>query len=79
MLYAIRDRRAGIQPAGPEGLVGRPLSENQTPKFKKDARLGISIDPSDCDDTAAPQKVLMSSSTNRAWGDPTTFGMLELE
>ena len=48
-------------------------------RFKKGDKIGISVDPSDCDDINAPQKVLMSSSINRAWGDPTTFGFLELE
>lgn len=47
--------------------------------FKKSDKIGISVDPSDCDDINSPQKVLMSSSSNRAWGDPTTFGILELE
>jgi hypothetical protein len=79
LLYATRDRRVGVQQARPEGLVGRPLPEKAIPKLKKDAALGISIDPSDCDDANTPQKVLMSSSTSRAWGDPTTFGILELE
>jgi hypothetical protein len=48
-------------------------------KLQKGAKFGISIDPSDTDDTALPQKVLMSSSSDRVWGDPTTFGVLELQ
>jgi len=41
--------------------------------------LGISADLSDTDDVAAPQKCFLSSSVDRAWGDPTTFGALELK
>ncbi len=42
-------------------------------------KLGISIEVSDCDDEKMPQETLMSSSVNRVWGDPTTFGILELK
>ena len=47
--------------------------------FAKGRRFGISIDVSDTDDVRAPQKCLLSTSTNRVWGDPTTFGILELK
>ena len=79
LLFALRDKRVGIQPVRPAGLIGHPLSGKIAPKFKAGFKFGISIDPSDSDDINAPQKVLMSSSTNRVWGDPTTFGILELE
>ena len=42
-------------------------------------KMGIMIDVGDTDDLANPQKALMSTSVNRVWGDPTTFGVLELE
>ena len=66
VLYASRNKAAGAQAVKPVGLIAGD-------------KLGVSVDPSDCDDANAPQKVLMSSSTNRVWGDPTTFGILELE
>ncbi len=51
----------------------------QTIAWTKGLRLGLSVDPSDCDDPAVPQKVLMSSSgENRIWGDPTQFGFVLL-
>ncbi|MCX5715581.1 MAG: hypothetical protein NTV07_01725 [Candidatus Omnitrophica bacterium] len=45
----------------------------------KGFRMGIMADVGDTDDKANPQKSLMSTSVNRVWGDPTTFGVLELE
>jgi hypothetical protein len=48
-------------------------------KLEKGLRLGVMVDPSDCDKANVPQESLMSSSTNRVWGDPTTFGILELQ
>jgi len=47
--------------------------------FQAGDRFGISIDLSDTDDVRMPQKCLMSTSSNRVWGDPTTFGVLELQ
>jgi hypothetical protein len=41
--------------------------------------MGISVELSDTDDPAAPQKCMLSLSLDRAWGDPTTFGVLELK
>ncbi|PIR65604.1 MAG: hypothetical protein COU52_03340 [Candidatus Omnitrophica bacterium CG10_big_fil_rev_8_21_14_0_10_43_8] len=66
VLYASRDTR-------------QPVNLRRSVWFKNGDKFGISVDPSDCDDPAAPQKVLMSSSVSRAWGDPTTFGILELK
>ena len=45
--------------------------------FHPGYRMGISVEASDTDTLEAPQKCLISSSLNRAWGDPTTFGFLE--
>lgn len=42
-------------------------------------QLGIFIDTSDCDEVSNPQESLISSSEERIWGDPTTFGVLELK
>ena len=55
------------------------VSKTLPKRFSKGMRLGISVDPSDTDSPAAPQKLMMSTSRNRAWGDPTTFGILELK
>ena len=41
-------------------------------------RMGISIDGSDTDNPDRPQKCLLSTSLDRQWGNPTTFGILEL-
>jgi len=79
VLYASRDRMVGIQATKPAGLIGQVPKEKPASWFKADDKFGISVDPSDCDDVNAPQKVLMSSSTNRVWGDPTTFGELDLK
>ena len=48
-------------------------------KFESGMKFGISVDASDTDDPSKPQKALMSSSKDRIWGDPTTFGILELK
>ncbi|MFH1848166.1 MAG: sugar-binding protein [Candidatus Omnitrophota bacterium] len=41
--------------------------------------IGIMVDVGDTDDGNTPMKCLMSTSNNRIWGDPTTFGILRLE
>ena len=79
VLYASKDKAVGVDPKKPVGIIGQPLDEKQSYVFKKGDKFGVSADPSDCDDPAAPQKVLMSSSVDRMWGDPTIFGALELE
>jgi len=40
---------------------------------------GYSVDGADCDDKKAPQKLIMSSSKERGWGDPTTFNVIKLK
>ena len=40
--------------------------------------LGFSIDGSDCDDPNASQKMLITTSLERIWGDPTTFNVIKL-
>ena len=46
-------------------------------KFFTGYRMGISLEASDTDDSESPQKCLLSSSIDRSWGNPTTFGFLE--
>jgi len=55
------------------------LESGPETELKKGFKFGISIDPSDGDNKKIPQESLMSSSTDRVWGDPTTFGILELK
>ena len=52
--------------------AGQPPSQ-----FFQGYRMGISIEGSDTDSSETPQKCLISSSLDRIWGDPTTFGFLE--
>jgi len=47
--------------------------------FTKGAKFGVSIEASDTDQVSKPQETLISSSVTRKWGNPTTFGTLELE
>ncbi len=64
----------------PVSFLFTTSKRNQTERiFKLGDRYGVSIDMSDTDDARAPQKSLLSTSTNRIWGDPTTFGILELK
>lgn len=48
-------------------------------RFREGMRIGYSIDGSDCDEPNAPQKLLISTSKERIWGDPTTFHIISLE
>ncbi len=52
-------------------------NEGNPPKtFYSGYQMGISVEASDTDDPRYPQKTLMSTSLERVWGDPTTFGYL---
>ncbi|MFH1779079.1 MAG: sugar-binding protein [Candidatus Omnitrophota bacterium] len=73
----------------PKGVLFSKLNEdrkveaeplNELPKrFSKGMKMGIGIDPSECDGLNEPQKLMMSSAKERIWGDPTTFIILELK
>lgn len=63
----------------PTTLLFATAKKGKEISFAKGKRFGISIDTSDTDDPRVPQKCLLSTSTNRIWGDPTTFGILELK
>lgn len=56
-----------------------PDDRNQKFIFKEGFLMGFSIDGSDCDDPKASQKLLMSTSKQRKWGDPTTFDAIKLK
>ncbi len=60
-----------ISPLQDEVLAGK--------RFKPGFRLGAMIDGSDTDHAKHPQKAMISTSTERQWGDPTTFNELVLE
>lgn len=47
--------------------------------FHKGFKMGIMVDIGDTDDKNNPMKLLMSTSLDRIWGDPTTFGGVEFE
>jgi len=55
------------------------FTDNPQAGLQKGMQLGIMVDVGDMDDKAHPMKLLMSTSEGRIWGDPTTFGVLELE
>jgi len=63
----------------PAKLLFTTARKGSDTQLAKGRKFGISVDVSDTDDTRAPQKCLISTSTNRIWGDPTTFGILELK
>jgi hypothetical protein len=78
-------RRVGVEPKAQDPTkeakihYSYKLKGEDSLKLKKGLKIGVSIDPSDQDKANVPQESLMSSSTNRVWGDPTTFGFLELK
>ena len=78
LLFSTIKQKPGIKPVSGAKVLGR-AQEAIPASFAKGMKLGISVDPSDCDNKATPQKCLLSSSVNRVWGDPTTFGILVLE
>lgn len=87
LLLQTMDRRVGVEPIQPamvqQAAVNRANGLQQT--VLKDHRLragftlGIMVDTSDTDHPNQPQKCLISTSADRTWGDPTTFGILELQ
>jgi len=71
---------AAIKAETGSGVTLKGMLKSEVPGgLRAGMKLGVSIDPSDCDDKATPQKCMLSSSTKRVWGDPTTFGILRLE
>ncbi len=61
---------------GPDSIKS---ADNQPFIFKVGQMFGYSVDGADCDDKKAPQKLIMSSSKERVWGDPTTFNVIKLK
>jgi hypothetical protein len=47
--------------------------------FHRNFKMGIMVDVGDTDDKNNPMKLLISTSLDRIWGDPTTFGAVEFE
>ena len=79
-------KRIGVDPRKIELPKGATLQQMalqrdvlESGQLKPGFRLGVLVDGSDCDAAHQPQKCLLSSSTERQWGDPTTFNLLELK
>lgn len=77
-------KRIGVEPRPDHAEANRPLAPalpgaRDELRIGRGARLGLCVDPSDCDNPEIPQKLLMSTAgEKRVWGDPTTFGFLRL-
>lgn len=78
--------RAGVEPGPKPGATRVPAEQLalqqgvlSSGEIKPGFRMGLMIDGSDCDAAHQPQKCMLSSSSERQWGDPTTFNVLELE
>ncbi|MDD5449313.1 MAG: sugar-binding protein [Candidatus Omnitrophica bacterium] len=71
--------RVGVEPKEEEQQMTAKLPPEPLLSFIKGFKLGIMVDVGDQDDAANPMKLLMSTSIDRVWGDPTTFGMVEFE
>jgi hypothetical protein len=71
--------RVGIEPKGAEATQIFKLPSEIILDFHKNFKMGIMVDVGDTDDPANPMKLLMSTSVDRVWGDPTTFGIIEFE
>lgn len=73
--------RVGVEPKPTLGktTLGLNLEDIKNFKFTKDFKMGVMLDVGDMDRKSKPMKILMSTSKNRIWGDPTTFGYLKLK
>jgi len=85
-LFQNVSKRVGVEPLGSPIL--KRISKEQlalqkgvlnSAELKAGFRMGLMLDGSDCDAAHQPQKCLLSTSTERQWGDPTTFNTLELK
>ncbi|MBI4335275.1 MAG: hypothetical protein HY589_01320, partial [Candidatus Omnitrophica bacterium] len=80
VLFCICDiSRVGVEPKAPGSPNIFQLPAEQLLGLYKGFRMGIMVDVGDTDDPANPMKLLMSTSLERIWGDPTTFGVVDLE
>jgi len=85
-LFQNAEKRVGVDPISLPGskrisVAQRALQQGvlNSGELKPGFRMGLMIDGSDTDASNQPQKCMLSSSTERQWGDPTTFNLLELE
>lgn len=62
-----------------KSLLFDNIGSNKAICFKEGMMFGFLIDGSDTDNLTMPQKLLISSSKERIWGDPTTFGIIKLK
>ncbi len=87
VLFETLQQRVGVEPTEAtrvhnaameraNGLQTQVLTDH---RLRPGFLMGVMVDASDCDDPRQPQKCLLSTSKDRVWGDPTTFGLLELQ
>ncbi|MCM8782416.1 MAG: hypothetical protein NC828_05135, partial [Candidatus Omnitrophica bacterium] len=79
LFYKGEEVRVGVEPKLKESQQIFKLPSQTILSLHKGFKMGIMIDVGDTDDPANPTKLLMSTSVDRVWGDPTTFGVVELE
>ena len=80
-------KRVGVEPLGPAGVPRFTTPEQaalqagvlSSGKLQVGFRLGVMVDGSDTDEARQPQKCMLSTSSERQWGDPTTFNVVELK
>lgn len=79
LFYQGQTTRVGVEPKQAAGRMIFQMVSEATLSLHKGFKMGITVDVGDTDDSANPMKALMSTSLDRVWGDPTTFGVIELE
>ena len=88
VLFGTLQRRTGVEPTQPSGAIRRAMAPEASAvqgevftnqRLRPGFQFGAMVDLSDSDDVRQPQKCLLSTSKDRVWGDPTTFGILELQ
>ena len=87
VLLQTLQRRAGVEPTVAARIHRPALIEEpevhglvfKDRQLRPGFKVGVMVDASDTDAPNQPQKCLLSTSTDRVWGDPTTFGVLELQ
>jgi hypothetical protein len=71
--------RVGVEPKEVPAQQIFQLPSEVMLDFNRGFKMGIMVDVGDTDDKNNPMKLLMSTSLDRIWGDPTTFGVVEFE
>ena len=86
VLFQNVTKRIGVEPGAvqlPPGFAPATAALQkdvlESGELRPGFRFGLMIDGSDCDAVQQPQKCMLSTSTERQWGDPTTFNTVELK